>query len=186
MAVRAFFIVATLAAAMVASANAALDLTATPEEYVSSGIVYRRLVFKDDKRRVEMEFPRGWNFRVVSSARLELSPPGNGFAAAVIQTQSAEASVFDEAAVKTLAQEALAALPVGSQAATVEQTRAEPDGKESEMTLSYKNLGYTFRRSIKFVNRPECRLMVQISAPEAEFPALNATFRRLVQSLSWN
>ena len=179
-------LVAILHVAMIATVSATLDLTATPEEYVSSGIIYKRLVFKDGSRRVEMEFPQGWTFRVIDSGRLELSQPEKRFAAAVIQTKPKESSIADEAAVKALAQEALAGVPPGSQAATVEQTRLEPDGTESEVILSYKNLGYTFRRSIRLVDRPECRLLVQVSAQEAEFPALNANLRRVIQSLSWN
>jgi hypothetical protein len=185
---RSAFLLALLAAVMTATAGAALDLTTTPEEYVNGGIIYKRLVFKDDKRRVEMEFPTGWSVRSASPARLELVLPGKGFAVAVIQTQPPTGpGMLDEAALKALAQQALAALPPDSQAATVQQVYSDPEGSGgSEVVLSYKNLGYNFRRSVRFVNLPDCRLMAQISAPEAEFQALNATFRRTVQSLSWN
>jgi hypothetical protein len=185
---RSTLLLALFAAVTTATTGAALDLTATPEEYVNGGIIYKRLVFRDDKRRVEMECPTGWSVRAASSARLELIPPGKGFAAAVIQTQPpAGPGVLDEAALKAFAQQALAALPPDSQAATVQRMYSDPDGSGgSEVILSYKNLGYTFQRSVRFLNLPDCRLMVQISAPEAEFQALNATFRRTVQSLSWN
>lgn len=184
---RSALILALFAALMAATAGAALDLTATLEEYVNGGIIYKRLVFKDDKRRVEMEFPPGWSVRA-SSARIELIPPGKGFAAAVIQTQQpAKPAVLDEAALEAFAQQALAALPPDSQAATIQQASSDPDGLGgSEVILSYKSLGYTFRRSVRLVNLPDCRLMTQISAPEAEFQALYTTFRRTVQSLSWN
>ncbi|HEX8490301.1 MAG TPA: hypothetical protein VF626_04745, partial [Chthoniobacterales bacterium] len=73
------------------------------------------------------------------------------------------------------------------QGGTVESAGSASDGSGScEVILTYKSLGYTFRRSVRIVNLANCRLMAQISAPEAEFPALNATFRRAVQSLSWN
>jgi hypothetical protein len=177
-----------LLAAMTATAGATLDLTSTLEEYVNGGITYRRLVFKDDKRRVEMECPTGWSVRTSSPARLELVPPGKGFAAAVIQTQPpAGLGVPDEAALKALGQQALAALPPDCQAATVDKVFSDPDGSGgSEVVLSYKSVGYSFRRSVRFLNLPECRLMVQISAPESEFEALSTTFRRTVQSLNWN
>jgi hypothetical protein len=185
---RSFLLVSLVATALIATADAALDLTATaPEEYVSSGIVYKRLVFKDDKRRVEMEFPPGWSVRDASPSRLELTPPGKGFATALIQTQSASPGALDETALKALAQQALAALPADSQGGTVQSATSDSDGSgSSEVILTYKSLGYTFRRSVRFVNLPNCPLMAQISAPEAEFQALYATFRRTVQSLSWN
>jgi hypothetical protein len=185
---RSLLLATLLATALIATADAALDLTATaPEEYVSSGIVYKRLIFKDDKRRVEMEFPPGWSVRDASPARLELTPPGKGFATALIQTQPAGSRALDEAAVKAIAEQALAALPTDSQGATVQSAGLDTDGSgSSEVILTYKSLGYTFRRSVRFVNLPNCPLVAQISAPEAEFQALYATFRRSVQSLNWN
>jgi hypothetical protein len=184
---RSLLLASLFATGLVATADAALDLTTTaPEEYVSSGIIHQRLVFKDGNRRVEMAFPPKWSVRDSSPARLELTPSGKGFATALLQTQPAGPRDLDEAALKAFAQQALAALPGDSQGGTVESAAADPDGSGNcEVILTYKNLGYTFRRSVRFVNLPDWPLIAQISAPEAEFQALYITFRRTVQSLSW-
>lgn len=185
---RSLLLVSVFATAMIATADAALDLTATaPEEYVSSGIVYKRLVFKDANRRVEMELPAGWRVRDASPARLELTLSEKGFATALIQTLPASPGVLDGAALQALAQQALAALPAGSQGGKVEHASSDPDGSGStEVILSYKSLGYTFKRSVRIVNRRECHLIAQISAPDVEFAVLHSVFRQTIQSLTWN
>jgi hypothetical protein len=167
----------------------ALDLTATSEEYVGGGVIYKRLVFKDDKRKVEMELPNGWSYRG-SVERLQLIPPGNGFAEATIKTEPLPASpLLDEAAAKLLEDQIVSALPPGSQAAVLGKTQQNaggPGGGASlEVFVTYKALGQTFLKSARFVNLPDSRLVLQLTAPEAEFPALSVNFRRAIQSWEW-
>ena len=167
--------------------HAALDLTATSEEYAGEGIIYKRLLFKDDERTVQMELPHGWTYRGGGAARLTLIPPGKGFGEAVMEVQPLPASsAFDDVAVKALEQQALSTVPPASEAIHVVQTNQAPNGpggRESfEVVVSYKALSYTFLRSTVFVNFPDCRLVLRMTAPEAEFQALNQTFRRTVQS----
>lgn len=175
------------AVALVLRAEAALDLTATPEEYIGEGITYRRLVFKDDQGRVEMELPRGWSYRGGGAARMQLTPPGTGSAEAFIEAEALPPSpAFDEPTTKALEQQAVTAVPQESQSVTLVQTNqgiAGPDGRESlEVVVSYKILGSIFIRSTLFVNFPENRLRFRITAPEKDFEALSKTFHRAIRS----
>jgi hypothetical protein len=182
-------LVVTLAFGTAYRTCGALDLSATSEEYVSSGILYKRLLFRDNQRTVEMELPSGWNYRG-SVARLQLIPPGSGFAEATIKTEPLPVpSALDEATAASIGNQILNSLPPGSQGATLLQTQKNPGGPGGgaslEVIVSYKALGHTFWKSTLLVNLPDSRLVLQLTAPEAEFPALSLNFRRAIQSWEW-
>ena len=60
-----------------------------------------------------------------------------------------------------------------------------PGGLESlDVTVSYKQMGHTFVRKTMWMNLPDERLVLQFTAPEAEFEKLYKSFRRTV--FSWN
>ena len=179
-----------LVAAFPAFGESQLTLTATAEEYVGEGILYRRLLFKDGAKTVSMELPTGWTFSS-APARLQLAPPEVKFADVVLEALPLkEPKVLDEAAMEALAAGAAQAAPPGSQAVTVVDKVVNPiviNGHESiGVILSYKVLGETFRRMVTVVNFPEVHLVLRVTAPEAQFDKMNATVRRSIMSWQWH
>jgi hypothetical protein len=173
-----------------ATARSAPDLTATQEEYIGEGITYQRLVFRDDKRRVEMELPQGWSFRNNGPGRLDLVPPKQSAGEASIRVEAAPSQPgFDDAVSKSLVDRAQAAVPVDSQAVEVLQTDKNsltPGGHEAfDVILSFKRIGVTFRRRMTFVNFPDCQIVLQVTASEAEFKKVDGPFVGAFRSWTW-
>jgi hypothetical protein len=179
-----------LGAAGAMPAQGALDLSGKLEEYVGEGnIIYRRLVLTDDKRVVEMQLPNGWSHRTGGPARLQLIPPGKGFAQAVVSVEPLPArAALDEEVAAALQQQMLTALPSDSQAVTLMQVNQGPIGPNAregiEAVVSFKRIGYTFLQSSVVVNMADYRLVLQFTAPEAEFELLHSTFRRAIHSVN--
>ncbi len=168
---------------------AAPNLTATAEEYSSSGILYKRLLFKDERRRGEMELPNGWTHRNVAPTQLHLIPAGARFAEVVITTLPLpKAAPTDKSPTNRLEQQALASVPPTSLDVSIiraGQGSDVPAGDSSEVVVSYKALGYRFHRSIAVVNAPDHQMVIQLTATEADFDALTAKLRRALQSWHW-
>ena len=184
------FLLALFAVALAPCSSAAPDLTATAEEYVSSGIIYKRLVFQGEKQRGEMELPNGWSHRNLDPTRLQLIPGTHRFAEAVIRIEPLpKAHALGQVAIPALQQQALAEVPAASQDVSHVRSTENPGGpgggESLEVVVAYKALGYTFHRSSLFVNWRDSRLVIQLTAPEADFDALSATLQRALQSWHW-
>lgn len=180
-------IIPSLVIALVLPARAALDLTPTERTFIGQGVPYRQLLFKDDKRTFSMDLPAGWTFRG-GATRLQLTPPDKNFADGVIEVMPLPApQLMDDAAMHRIEQQALAAVPPGSQKILVTERNRNAvvlGGNESfEVVLSYQALGQTFWRSTVVVNFPESLLLFRLTAPKADFGSLNEAFRRSL--LSW-
>jgi hypothetical protein len=174
---------------LAASARASIDFTPTVTPYISEGAEYATATFKDEKRVISLSVPRQWTCHGDAS-RLQLTPPNQKFAEGVIQSVSAKEPVrFDEAAVASLAQQAIATLPIGSQGATLVSQQENPviiGGNLSyEFVVSYQTLGQTFQRSVIIVSCPAQALIFRFTAPKHEFEALNRAFRQSLCSWTW-
>jgi hypothetical protein len=167
--------------------EAGINLTPTPSEYVSAGIKYTQLSFKDGDRRVTFEPPVQWSYRSAGD-RLLLLPPKNSRAEAAIQAVPLPApQAFDEKGIQAARDQFLKAVPPGAQSVVIvsEVESAVPmKGLPNyEFTASYKDLGTEFLRRTLFVNLPETQLVFKFSAPRSEFENLYRLFR--VSMLSW-
>jgi hypothetical protein len=171
-----------------ATAQAHLDLTPTPTEYVAEGITFQRLIFKQaDKTSVSYEPPRGWTCRG-GGDQLQLIPSEATRAQASIQALPlAAAQALDEKSIAFLREEFLKSLPPGSQLIKLlneEQNPVVLDNKLSyAVTASYQVLGETFVRSALFVNLTDTQLRFTINARQNDFPKLQQNFRRSI--FSW-
>jgi hypothetical protein len=171
------------------TANAGIDLTPSLKEYVSEGIKYQKLVFRDDKRSVEYYLPPGWRFGG-DAHRVYLTPPKKNFAEAVIEAVTLEKpQPLDEKAVKAIEQQLIAEMPPNSQFAKVEQEieNSVPvnGGPSFEIVISYQAMGEKFLRSAIFANVRDTQLVFHISARKDDFEALHRDFKASIFSLHW-
>jgi hypothetical protein len=174
---------------VVISVRAGVDLTPSVTEYVAEGMKFQQLAFKDDKRRVEYEPPRGWNFDG-SPNQLHLKPTGKNFAeASITAAPLAQPQPLDDSTVKVLAQQVIAALPAGSQFAKVEEEIANAvllAGNASyEVTVSYQTMGEKFFRSELYVNLRDTQLVFRLTARKDDFQALHREFKGSIFSWHW-
>src|SRR2546421_2763491 len=78
------------------SAHGGIDFTPTVSDYTAEAVKFQRLIFRDDKERIEYEVPQGWTFDG-SAAALRLKPATKNFAEAVVQAVPlSKAQLLDE------------------------------------------------------------------------------------------
>ena len=169
-------------------AQAGINLSTSVSEYVANGMKMRQLVFRDDKRNIEYEPPQDWSIDATEN-QLTLRPKKNFAEAAIIVAPLQKAQPLDEDAIKVLAGQFMASLPVGSQFAKIEEQVANPvllDGNASvEITASYQLMGEKFLRSTIFVNLPHAQLLFRLSARKDDFQALHRDFKTSILSWHW-
>jgi len=180
--------IALLFFGMVASAYSGIDLTPTVNEYAANGYKFQQLIFKDEKRRIEYEPPRGWNFEGGAN-QLQLKPKNNFAEAAITVTPLSKPQPLDENTRTALREQFIASLPVGSQFAKVEEEVTNSvllNGNESsEITVSYQSTGEKFLRSALFVNLKDAQLMFRLTARKDDFQALHRDFKSSIFSWHW-
>jgi hypothetical protein len=179
--------IAVVGLATITSVNAGIDLTPSVTEYSANGFKFQQLNFRDDKRRIEYEFPRGWSFDS-NANQLHLKPPQKNFAEATISILPLnKPTPLDESAIKELGQQSIVALPPGSQFVKIEEEAANTvllDGNASvEVTVSYQTTGEKFVRSTLLVNLPDKQLIFRLTARKDDFQALHREFKASI--LSW-
>ena len=172
-----------------ATAGAGIDLTPTPMEYVSEGIKYQKLSFREDEKHVEYDPPPGWTFRG-SADRVQLTPTKKRFAEALIEAVPlAGPQPLDEKVGKALEEQFISSLPSGSQFVTVVSEERNPvllDGSPTfEVTACYQLIGEKFLKSALFVNLPNTQLIFRLAARKDDFEALHADFKRSILSWHW-
>jgi hypothetical protein len=181
--------IAVVGLATITSVNAGIDLTPSVTEYSANGFKFQQLNFRDDKRRIEYEFPRGWSFDS-NANQLHLKPPQKNFAEATISILPLnKPTPLDESAIKELGQQSIVALPPGSQFVKIEEEAANTvllDGNASvEVTVSYQTTGEKFVRSTLLVNLPDKRLIFRLTARKDDFQALHREFKASILSWRW-
>jgi hypothetical protein len=173
---------------LTATAQAHIDLTPTPTEYVAEGITFRRLIFRQaDNSSVRYEPPRGWTCRG-GGDQLQLTPGDATRAQAAIQAVPlAAAQALDDKSTALLREEFLNNLPPGSQLIKLLKEEQNPvvlDNKLSyAVTASYQILGETFVRSTVFTNLGNTQLRFTINSRQSDFERLQQNFRRSI--FSW-
>lgn len=165
-----------------------IEFSADVQKFTGEGIVYHRLTFKDDERAISYLPPPGWTCSLRGNS-LRLTPPNKDFAEAQIESFPLEKpKPMDDAAVAALTQDVLAALPHGSQQATVVRQEQNPmlnNNPGFELIVSYKIPGDTFQRGIIFVNTQENQLVFKFSARKGDFDQLYRIFRSSIFTWEW-
>ena len=173
---------------LAAASNGGVDLTPTAGEYVANGMKFQQLTLKDEKRRIEYEPPRGWSFDG-SANQLHLKPQKNFAEASITAAPLTKAQPLDDTAATILGEQVMAALPVGSQFAKIEEGVTNPvllGGNPSyEVTVSYQSVGEKFCRSVLFVNLPDTQLTFRLTARKEDFQALHREFKTSLFSWHW-
>jgi hypothetical protein len=175
--------------ATVVTARAGVDLTPSVNDYVSEGMKYQKLIFRDDKRSVEYNPPASWSY-VGSAARLRLTPPKKNFAEATIEAISLEKPrALDQTAVKAAEERLIAELPPGSQFAKVEQDieNSVPvnGGPSFEIVISYQAMGEKLFKSIVLANVRNTQLVFRLTARKDDFETLHRDFKSSIFSWHW-
>lgn len=170
-------------------AVAEIDFTPEVKEYSAQGFIHRELTFRHDKGVVTFDAPQKWLVRG-DKAQLQLSPPDKNFVEASIQSMPVPVPPsFDEASLRALEERVLREVPNGSQSVQMLRRLENPVAIGSypsfEFVLSYQALGYTFHRSVLFVNYPDRQLVFRFTAPKVDFDTFQGQFRVSISSWNW-
>ena len=177
-----------------ATAHAAVDLTPTPHEYVASGIKNRELLFADrtkdqQQRQVSYTPPAKWSWRYSATALIMIPPDVSQAEAAIEPTQVTTPREFDDAYVRELVEIAVQSLPPGSQNVTVVEQQKNPvlmgGNATFRVVVSYETYGHAFKKSMTFLNLPDCQLAFRLIARKDIFDGLDKEFRGSLFSWQW-
>jgi hypothetical protein len=178
---------AVIAALLISSARAELQLTPSVVQYELDGVKLKQLAFSDGTKQVTYQAPRGWEYSG-SATQLTLRPANKPQAEATItRIPLAEPGSFDDESLKRLVTEAVASVPKDSENVTVVSQEKNPllmNRKETFLiTLAYDFYGATYSRSILFLNRGKEQIQFQLTCREADFKELQKAF--LGSQYSW-
>jgi hypothetical protein len=170
-----------IAALVGSSVRAELQLIPALADYQVEGVKFNRLAFQDGNKNSTYEPPLGWDYSGSGNC-LTLRPPGKSQTEATIsRLPLPEPYAFTDENLKKLLTEATASVPKNSSTVSVVLQAKNPiriSGKDTfEVIVSYNLLGQTFERSILFLNRDRDQLRFQLTAPNADFKQLQATFQ---------
>lgn len=175
--------------ATIETCPAGISLTPVANEFVSEGIKYTQLTFKDGDRRINYEPPALWTYRM-SGDRLLLIPKNSDRAEAAIQALPlSRPPAFDKPMIEAVKAQFLSTIPPGAQSFVMvgETENAIPikGNPNYEFTATYKDLGMEFMRRTLYVNAGETQLVFKFSAPRGEFEKLYPVFRVSILSWEW-
>jgi len=166
-----------------------VEFSAALQKFEGEGITYQRLVFKDDKRVIYYQPPRGWKCNAFGNL-LTLTPADRTFAEAKISSVALDKAVsLDDKAADAFKQQVLSSLPEGSRNAAV--VKQEQNGitlnnnSMLEVIVSYDVYGQSFQRSVFLLNTPANQVRFQFTARKADFDALYRQFRESVVTWEW-
>ena len=176
-----------IAAVLIVSARAELQLTPSVVQYELDGVKLKQLAFSDDANQVTYQAPRGWEYSG-SATQLTLRPPNKPQAEATItRIPLPQPGSFDDESLKKLVTEAVASVPKGSENVTVVSQEKNPllmNRKETFLiTLAYDFYGANYSRSILFLNRGKEQIQFQLTCRQADFKELQKAF--LDSQYSW-
>ena len=179
---------AVIAALLIASARADLQLTPSVVQYELDGVKLKQLAFSDGAKQVTYQAPRGWEYSG-SATQLTLRPPNKPpqAEATITRIPLPQPGSFDDESLKKLVTEAVASVPKGSENVTVVSQEKNPlliNRKETFLiTLAYDFYGASYSRSILFLNRGNEQIRFQLTCPQADFKELQKAF--LGSQYSW-
>jgi hypothetical protein len=177
-----------IAALLIASARAELQLTPSVVQYELDGVKLKQLAFSDGAKQVTYQAPRGWDY-AGSASQLTLHPPNKSQAEAIIyKAPLLQPASFDDETAKKLVDEAITSVPKGSTDVTLASQEKNPlliNRKETFLvTFTYNFYGESYTRSILFLNRGNEQIRFQLVCRQADFKELQKAF--LGSHYSWH
>ncbi len=171
---------AVIAALLIASARAELQLTPSVVQYELDGVKLKQLAFPDGPKQVTYQAPRGWDYSG-SASQLTLLPPNKSQAEAIIYKVSLQQpGSFGDATLKKLVDETIASMPKDStniQIVSQEKNPLRIQRKETFLvTFTYDFHGASYSRSILFLNRGNEQIRFQLVCLQADFEELQKAF----------
>jgi len=169
-----------IAALLIASARAELQLTPSVVQYELDGVKLKQLAFSDGGKQVTYQAPHGWDYSG-SADRLTLRPPNKLQAEAIIYKVSLQQpGSFDDATVKKLVDEMIASVPKDSTNIQIVSQEKNPlliQRKETFLvTLTYDFYGTSYSRSTLFLNRGNEQIRFQLVCRQTDFKELQKAF----------
>jgi len=177
---------AVIAALLISSARAELQLTPSVVQYELDGVKLKQLAFSDSEKQVTYQAPRGWEYSG-SATQLTLHPNKPQAEATITRIPLPQPGSFGDESLKKLVTEAVASVPKGSENVTVVSQEKNPlliNRKETFLiTLAYDFCGTSCSRSILFLNRGNEQIQFQLTCRQADFKELQKAF--LGSQYSW-
>jgi hypothetical protein len=156
--------------------------------YELDGFKFERLVVYDGSHKITYSPPAGWRYSGQDD-RLKLWPPHIAEAEALITRRNlAEVTPFDEAGIKRLTDEVIAALPPGARQVNIVSQVKDPVIIEHKGTylcvVEYEHSSVFWSRSVMFLNRSAAeQLQFQLTSRRADFSKLEKDFQ--TSQFSW-
>ncbi len=163
------------------AAQADLQLKPQTDIYELDGFKFERLVFHDGSLSITYSPPTGWHY-AGDDSKLVLWPPHGSEAEAVVTIHKGSSfPAFDAEGIKSLTDEAVAALPAGATQANIVSQATDPVVIERKGTflciIRYERGGYSWSRSLLFLNRkPGEQMQFQLTCKQADFAVLHKAF----------
>ena len=176
-------------AVSVATARAAIDLTAVPRETTFEGFTFKELLFKDGPGQIVYQLPNKWTYRA-GAGEVRLTPPDSPDAEALIQAVALPGPLpLDGKAIEAAKQQLLSNVPPGSQMVVLvkEEPNTVPlNGHPTyEIVVSYQVIGQTFLRSCLISNVGETQLRFRFTARKSDYEKVYPAFRSSILSWQW-
>jgi hypothetical protein len=156
--------------------------------YELDGFKFERLVVYDGSHKITYSPPTGWHYSGQDD-RLKLWPPQTTEAEAVItRRKMAEVTPFDEAGIKRLTDDVIAALPPDSRQVNIVSQVKDPVIIEHKGTylcvVEYEKSSILWSRSVLFLNRSATeQLQFQLTSRRVDFAKLEKAFQE--SQFSW-
>jgi hypothetical protein len=169
-------------------ARAELLLNPQTGIYELDGFRFERLVVYDGSQKITYSPPAGWHSSGDDN-QLKLWPPQIAEAEAVVtRWKMAEVTPFDDAGMKRLTDEVVAALPPGSRKVTIVSQVKDPVIIEHKGTylcvVEYEKSSILWSRSVLFLNRSATeQLQFQLTSRRGDFAKLEKAFQ--TSQFSW-
>ncbi|HEY1583815.1 MAG TPA: hypothetical protein VGF73_12030 [Chthoniobacterales bacterium] len=175
--------------AFLASARAGVDFTPEAGERTLEGVVFKQIVFHQDRHRISYEQPRGWSY-TGDAGSVRLTPPGVSQARATIEQSPLPApEVFDDATTTRLRQQVLALAPSGAQNVTVVSEEKNPLRINQQdtyaVTVAYSFYGQDYELCEIFADLKDTQLRFRTVARKTDFEKMNRAFRASLFTLAW-
>jgi hypothetical protein len=172
------------------SGGARAELLLNPETaiYELDGFKFERLVVYDGSHKITYSPPTGWHYSGQGD-RLKLWPPHTPEAEAIVtRRKMAEVTPFDEAGIKRLTDEVVAALPPGARQVNIVSQIKDPVIIEQKGTylcvVEYEQASVFWSRSVLFLNRSATeQLQFQLTSRRGDFASLEKAFQ--ASQFSW-
>ncbi|MDQ2919950.1 MAG: hypothetical protein M3R10_08760 [Verrucomicrobiota bacterium] len=182
-------IFASIFLGIVASANAALDLTPNEIRAASDGPAIKRYYFRDGSKQLTFRVDNKMSVNGNSDAAVFHFQDINGAAVKLARAQTSVRTLFDEKNLAAYRNIARTSLPADAADVQTEEERANPitiNGWTSyRFVFTYKLFGNAQKRSITFVNYNEAeQLIFDVNATANDYEKVYARGYKILNSIS--